>query len=59
MRSEKDYKRAAKASKSLSDMCRFFNILPIGGNLGTIKHAIARYNISTDHFQSPVNLPKC
>jgi 5-methylcytosine-specific restriction endonuclease McrA len=56
MRSQKDYKRAAAASQSLSDMCRFFNILPVGGNLGTMKHAIAKYGIPTDHFLSPVVL---
>lgn len=56
MRSEKEYKEAAKASKSLSDMCRFLGILPRGANFDTLKHAIARYKISTEHFDSPVVL---
>lgn len=54
MRSANDYYNAAKESMSLSDMCRYFDILPLGGNIDTMKHAIARYNVDVSHFKSNV-----
>lgn len=54
MRSETDYIHAVRISYSLSDMCRYFNILPLGGNIDTMKHAIARYKIDTSHFKTEV-----
>lgn len=56
MTTEKDYRDAVLASTSLSDMCRFLNILPMGGNFDTMKHAIARYNLDTSHFSNKVIL---
>lgn len=54
MRTEKDYRTAAVASKSLADMCRYFNILARGANFDTMKHAIAKYEIDVSHFDIPV-----
>lgn len=56
MRNEEDYQKAAIASVSLADMCRYFSILPLGGNIDTMKHAIARYNIDVSHFKNKVIL---
>jgi hypothetical protein len=56
MRTKHDYEQAAEASSSLADMCRYFNILALGSNFDTMKHALARYNINTSHFTNPVDL---
>ena len=56
MRSEIDYIKATESSYSLSDMCRYFNILPLGGNIDTMKHAIARYKLDTSHFKNEVSI---
>lgn len=56
MRSKEDYQKAIDASASLVDMCKYFNILPMGGNFDTMKHAIARYNLDTSHFINKVIL---
>lgn len=56
MRTKEDYETAVKASSSISDMCRFFNILPMGGNFDTMKHSIAKYELDTSHFTIPVAL---
>ena len=54
MRTEADYRKVAKESKSLADMCRKFNILARGANFDTMKHAIGKYNIDVSHFTIPV-----
>lgn len=56
MRSKEDYQKAVEQSTSLTDMCKYFNILPMGANFDTMKHAIARYGLDTSHFVNKVIL---
>lgn len=56
MRNKKEYYEAALASSSIADMCRHFNLLPLGSNFDTMKHAIARHDIDTSHFKNTVVL---
>lgn len=40
---------AVASSKSIAEVCRTLGLAPRGGNYKTIKHHIARLNLSTDH----------
>jgi hypothetical protein len=52
-----DITHAVATSKSLAEVCRRLDLVPIGGNYKTIKLHIARLNLSTLHFKRvpPVN----
>ncbi len=47
---EQDLINAVKESFSISDVCRKINIKPVGGNINTIRRAIQRLNLNTEHF---------
>lgn len=47
---EEQIREAAKNSKSIAEMCRQLNMIAAGGNYGSIKRRIIRYNIDTSHF---------
>lgn len=58
MRTKEDYVQAVANSNSITEMCKYFGILPRGANFSTMKHKIAFYNLDTSHFTKPVNLSK-
>lgn len=45
-----DIANAVASSKSIAEVCRKLNLVPIGGNYKTIQLNIARLNLSTSHF---------
>lgn len=49
-RTEKEYRLTAAKCYSIAEMCIEFGLLPRGGNYGTIKGNIKKYNIDISHF---------
>ena len=47
---ESDLKKAVKESKSIAGVLKKLDLIVAGGNYGTIKRKIAKYNIDTSHF---------
>lgn len=47
---EEEYRSAAAESRSLAEMCRKLGILARGGNFGTLKAKIVKYDIDISHF---------
>ena len=47
---KEELEQAVKESKSISDVCRFFGIKPVGGNYHTIKNKIKLFGIDDSHF---------
>ena len=49
-RTKAEYEEAIRNSHSIASVCRFFGILPTGGNYRIIHHAIEEYKLDTSHF---------
>lgn len=47
---EEQIREAAKNSKSIAEMCRHLNMIAAGGNYGSLKRRIVRYDIDISHF---------
>lgn len=47
---EDQIREAARNSYSIADMCRYLGMVPAGGNYGSIKRRISRYEIDVTHF---------
>ena len=47
---ENDLKKAVKESKSIAEVLKKLDLIVAGGNYGTIKRKIAKYNIDISHF---------
>lgn len=47
---EDQIREAAINSYSIADMCRYLEIVSAGGNYGSIKRRLVRYDIDTSHF---------
>lgn len=50
IKSEEEYRLAAKNSLSVAGMCRYLNLKPVGGNYSVINNKIKKYNIDISHF---------
>jgi hypothetical protein len=47
---EEAIRKAAKESKSIAEMCRMLDLIAAGGNYGSVKRRLVRYDIDTSHF---------
>lgn len=43
-------REAARQAKSIAEMCRILDLIAAGGNYGSVKRRLVRYNIDTSHF---------
>lgn len=44
-------RKAAKTTRSIAEMCRLLGLVDRGGNIGTLRHHIARLNIDVSHHK--------
>lgn len=49
-RTKQEFEEAAKLSKSIAGMCRYFGLSPCGGNYHLMHKVIKDYNIDISHF---------
>ena len=47
---EAEVREAVANARSIAEALRFLGLVPAGGNHGTLKKLIARYGLSTEHF---------
>ena len=47
---DEDLKKAVPHALSIAEVCRQIGIKPVGGNYKTVKAAICRLDVNTDHF---------
>mgnify|MGYP003300897030 CR=1 FL=1 len=50
MHTKEKLEQAIKVSNNYSDICRYFNIIPKGGNFTNIKREISYYGLDISHF---------
>jgi hypothetical protein len=43
-------REAARDAKSIAEMCRILDLIAAGGNYGSVKRRLVRYDIDTSHF---------
>jgi hypothetical protein len=55
---DEDICLAVKNSKSIAQVLRLLDLVPVGGNYQTIKQKIATLNLDTSHFTGQAWIPK-